>query len=255
MAALGALLFGFDTAVISGTTEWLKSGFVAQITAQLQPHFPSLVTPAFMLGFTVTRSALIGTVIGSLGVGKPADSLGRHGILSVLAVLFLVSALGCALAWNWWAFVLFRFIGGLAVGAASVVSPLYIAEISPAKFRGRLVAIAQFNIVLGILLAYLSNYVIGRMNLGASECRWMYGVMALPAVAFFFLLFGAPQSPRWLLARGRVEEARAVLEQCGTDAGNVEEEIRAIQTSLDLTHHTLEEPFYCRKYDRLMLLP
>jgi sugar porter (SP) family MFS transporter len=253
VAALGALLFGFDTAVISGTTEWLKSGFVAQITGQLQSVFPSFVTPSFMLGFTVT-SALIGTVLGSLAAGRLADVLGRHGILYLLAILFFVSALGCALAWGWWPFVFFRFVGGLAVGAASVVSPLYIAEISPARFRGRLVAITQFNIVFGILLAYLSNYVIASMNLGASECRWMYGVMTLPAMAFFFLLFGTPQSPRWLLARGRIEEARAVLEQCGTDSGNVEEEIRDIQASLDLGHHTLEEPFYCRKYARLMWL-
>jgi len=232
VAALGALLFGFDTAVISGTTDWLKNQFALT---------------NFTLGFTVS-SALIGTIIGSIGVGRPADSLGRRGILYVIAIFFCVSALGCALAWNWWSFMFFRFLGGLAVGGASVVSPLYIAEISPARFRGRLVAITQFNIVLGILLAYLSNYIIGRLHLGDNECRWMFAVMALPSVAFFCLLFGAPQSPRWLLARGRVEEARTVLEQCGTDAGSVEDEIKQIQASLDLDHHSLEERLFTRKY-------
>jgi SP family xylose:H+ symportor-like MFS transporter len=232
VAALGALLFGFDTAVISGTTDWLKHQFALT---------------DFTLGFTVS-SALIGTIIGSIGIGRPADSMGRRGILYVIATFFCVSALGCALAWNWWSFMFFRFLGGLAVGGASVVSPLYIAEISPAQFRGRLVAITQFNIVLGILLAYLSNYIIGRLHLGDNECRWMFAVMSLPSIAFFCLLFGAPQSPRWLLARGRVEEARIVLEQCGTDAGSVEDEIKQIQTSLDLDHHSLEERLFTRKY-------
>jgi sugar porter (SP) family MFS transporter len=238
VAALGGLLFGFDTAVISGTTEWLKREF--------------LLTD-FMLGFTVS-SALIGTILGSIGVGKPADSMGRRGVLYVLAVLFFVSAIGCGFAWNWGMFIAFRFIGGLAVGGASVVSPLYIAEISPARYRGRLVAITQFNIVLGILLAYLSNYVIGSLDLGASECRWMFGVMAVPAAAFFFLLFGTPQSPRWLVAKGRVEEARNVLAMCGADTGNLEEELQDIQSSLDIRHHTLSEPFYQAKYLRPILL-
>jgi len=256
VAALGGLLFGFDTAVISGTTEWLKAGFVAQITERLQAIMPSISGASlgsFMLGFTVA-TALIGTVLGSIFVGRPADSLGRRGVLFILAVLYLVSALGCALAWDWWSFTLFRFLGGLAVGGASVVSPMYIAELSPAAYRGRLVAITQFNIVLGILLAYLSNYIIGSLNLGPNECRWMFGVMALPSIAFFCLLFLTPQSPRWLIARGRTEEARSVLQQCGTDPAELEPEIREIQASLDLQHHTLEEPFFCRKYAKPILL-
>lgn len=238
VAGLGGLLFGFDTAVISGTTEWLKNTF--QLTD-------------FMLGFTVA-SALIGTIIGSIAVGKPADAVGRRGVLFVLAVLFFVSSIGCGLAWSWWVFIAFRFVGGLAVGGASVVSPLYIAEISPAQYRGRLVAITQFNIVLGILLAYLSNYVIGNLNLGADECRWMFGIMVVPSAAFFFLLFGTPQSPRWLMAKGRVDEGRTVLQMCGTDTGNVEEEIKDIQASLDIEHHTLEEPFFRAKYSKPILL-
>jgi sugar porter (SP) family MFS transporter len=238
VAALGGLLFGFDTAVISGTTDRLKSEF-------------SLTD--FTLGFTVS-SALIGTILGSIMVGRPADTLGRRGILFVLAVLYFVSALGCAAAWGWWTFMLSRFLGGLAVGGASVVSPMYIAENSPARLRGRLVAITQFNIVLGILLAYLSNYLIGRLSLGAGEWRLMFGVMALPSIVFFFLLFLTPQSPRWLIALGRVDEVRGVLQKCGTDPESLEDEIREIQASLDVQHHTLVEPFFCRKYRKPILL-
>ena len=238
VAALGGLLFGFDTAVISGTTEWLKSEF--KLTD-------------FGLGFTVA-SALIGTIIGSIVVGKPSDSIGRRGILFVLAVFYFISAIGCALAWNWFAFMFFRFLGGLAVGGASVVSPMYIAEISPAAYRGRLVAFNQFNIVLGILLAYLSNYVIGILHLGAVECRWMFGVMAAPAVVFFMLLFLTPQSPRWLLAKGRAGEAKSVLEKCGTNTNDADGEIREIQASLDVEHHTAAEPFFSAQYRKPILL-
>ena len=238
VAALGGLLFGFDTAVISGTTDWLKSQFGLT---------------DFSLGFTVA-SALIGTIVGSITVGRPADILGRRGILFILAILYLISAVGCALAWGWWSFMAFRFLGGLAVGGASVVSPMYIAEISPARLRGRLVAVTQFNIVLGILLAYLSNYTIGSLHLGPNECRWMFGVMAVPSAAFFLLLFLTPQSPRWLIALGRVDEARVVLEKCGTEPNHLEEEVREIQASLDVRHHTLDEPFFCRKYLKPILL-
>ena len=238
VAALGGLLFGFDTAVISGTTDWLKTQFALT---------------DFTLGFTVA-SALIGTIVGSITVGRPADALGRRGILFLLAILYFCSALGCALAWGWWSFMAFRLLGGLAVGGASVVSPMYIAEISPARLRGRLVAITQFNIVLGILLAYLSNYLIGKLNLGASEYRWMFGVMAVPSAIFFFALFLTPHSPRWLIALGRVEEARTVLARCGTDPGSLDDEVGEIQGSLDVEHHTLEEPFFCRKYIKPILL-
>lgn len=238
IAALGGLLFGFDTAVISGTTDWLQSHFV--LTDK-------------MLGFTVS-SALIGTIIGALAIGRPADAIGRRGVLFGLAVLYFVSALGCALAWDWWSFVAFRFLGGLAVGGASVASPMYIAEIAPARFRGRLVAFAQFNIVLGVLLAYLSNYIIVSLHLGESQYRWMFGVMAAPSAVFFLLLFFTPQSPRWLVARNRLAEARMVLEKCGTDTGGVDDEIREIQASLDVEHHDLAEPFFCRKYLKPILL-
>jgi MFS transporter, SP family, xylose:H+ symportor len=238
IAALGGLLFGFDTAVISGTTEALRHKFALNDN---------------LLGFTVA-SALIGTILGSIGAGRPADAMGRRGALAWLGVLYFISALGCAFSWDWGSFLSFRFLGGLAVGGASVVSPLYIAEISPARYRGRLVAITQFNVVLGILLAYLSNYLIGTFYRGEQEWRWMFGVMAAPSAIFCLLIFLTPQSPRWLVARGRLSEARAVFRRCGSDYGSVEDEIREIQQSIDLAHHSLNEPFYCRRYRTPILL-
>ena len=145
IAALGGLLFGFDTAVISGTTGWLQEVF------DLSP---------FTLGFTVA-SALIGTVLGAILVGKPADLLGRRNVLFILALLYLVSAIGCALAHNWFVFLFFRFLGGLAVGGSSVVSPMYIAEISPARLRGRMVAVTQFNIVFQTCLKFSLIIILG----------------------------------------------------------------------------------------------
>lgn len=232
VAALGGLLFGFDTAVISGTLEALETVY------ELNERW---------LGFTVSI-ALIGTIIGAAFVGKPADWIGRKKVLIWLAVFYFVSAVGSALAWDWYSFLFFRFLGGLAVGGASVVSPMYIAEISPARLRGRLVALAQFNIVFGILLAYLSNYIIARMNLGAVDWRWMFGVEAFPAAAFFFLLFANPDSPRWLIAKGRTKEARGILSQLGTDSGNVDDEVQRIDQSIQAEHHTLRQSFNFSKY-------
>ncbi len=238
VAALGGLLFGFDTAVISGTTGWLESVFELS-KAQL--------------GFTVA-SALIGTIIGALTIGKLADKYGRRYVLFILALLYFISAIGSALAWDWFSFLSFRLIGGLGVGGASVVSPMYIAEISPAKIRGRMVAVAQLNIVLGMLLAYLSNYIINGLDLGQLEWRWMFGVEAIPAALFFILLFTTPRSPRWLIANNLVAEARMVLEKCGTDSGNADVEVSEIQKSLDLEHHSIKEPFFTKKYRTPIML-
>ncbi len=232
VAALGGLLFGFDTAVISGTTSWLSSEFELS---------------KFELGFTVA-SALIGTIIGALAIGKLSDKYGRRHVLFILALFYFVSAIGSGLAWDWHSFIFFRLIGGIGVGGASVVSPMYIAEISPAKLRGRLVAVAQLNIVLGMLLAYFSNYIINGLELGAFEWRWMFGVEAIPAALFFIFLFYTPRSPRWLIANNLVEEAKIVLDSCGTDSGNVEKTVEEIQKSLDLQHHSLKEPFFTKKY-------
>ena len=238
IAAMGGLLFGFDTAVISGTTEALRKVFTLT---------------SGQLGFTVA-SALIGTIVGAMIAGRPADRFGRRPALFAIAVLYFVSAVGSAFPWDWYSFLFFRFIGGIGVGAASVVSPMYIAEISPAGLRGRLVAVTQFNIVLGILLAYLSNYIIAGFDLGATEWRWMFGVEAVPAAAFFFLLFLTPESPRWLVAQRRTAQARAILGRLGSTPQDVESQLAEIQASLNLDHHALEEPFFRRAYLRPILL-
>lgn len=214
VAALGGLLFGFDTAVISGTTEALQRVFGLD---------------EFGLGFAVA-AALIGTIVGAFAVGKPAELLGRKQVLLGLAVFYFVSAVGSALAQGLTSFVLYRFLGGLAVGGASVVSPMYIAEISPARLRGRLVAVNQLNVVLGILLAFLSNFALAQMVASATAWRWMLGVEAFPAALFFALLFFIPESPRWLVKQGRTAEARAVLETIETEG--VERELGEIVASL-----------------------
>jgi sugar porter (SP) family MFS transporter len=218
VAALGSLLFGFDTAVISGTTEALRHVYTLNDN---------------LLGFTVS-SALLGTMVGSLLVGRPADWWGRRPVLAILAVLFVIAALGCALAWNWYALLFFRWLGGVAVGGASVVCPMYITEIAPAKRRGLLVAVSQLNIVLGILAAYFSNYLVARV-LGAdhpSAWRWMFGVMTVPAVAFLLTALMIPESPRWLVKRGRRDQAEAVLVRFGhespaQEAGAIAESLKA----------------------------
>ena len=238
VAALGGLLFGFDTAVISGTTDALTKVY-------------SLTSGG--LGFTVA-SALLGTIVGALIAGKPADRYGRRASLFIIALFYFISAVGTALAFDWYSFLFFRFLGGLGVGGASVISPLYIAEIAPARYRGRLVAITQFNIVFGILLAFFSNYVIAAMDIGDTAWRWMFGVEALPAFAFYFLLFPTPRSPRWLMTKGRVEEARSVLQKLGRNGGEVEAEIADIRESLDLEHHQVNEPLFRAAYRTPILL-
>ena len=238
VAALGGLLFGFDTAVISGTTHWLEGFF----------HLGKAT-----LGFTVA-SAIFGTIAGSLIVGRPADVIGRRNVLFVLAILYLVSALGSALAQHWVMFLIYRFLGGIGVGGSSVVAPMYIAEISPARLRGRMVAIVQVNVVSGMLIAYLSNYLIASLDLGAVEWRWMLGVETVPAFVFFLLLFFIPLSPRWLVAQKRIEQAAKVLEICGTDHGSIGDEINEIRASLyqETDHHG--ERFLSRKFLRPILL-
>ena len=248
IAALGGFLFGFDTVVISGAEQQLQKIFTP--AADLSTWWAN-----FWHGFLMA-SALIGTVIGSMLVGKPADRLGRRGVMFWLAILYFVSAVGSALSWNWYSLVAFRILGGLGVGGASVVSPMYIAEIAPAKVRGRLVALAQFNIVFGILAAFVSNYVIADLQLGENEWRWMFGVEAIPAAIYFLLLFATPRSPRWLAAQGRDDEALDVLQRVGVDAEgeSAADELASIRTSIDLDHHNLDEPFFQRKYLKPIML-
>ncbi len=238
IAALGGLLFGFDTVVISGTEGVLKGLF----------HLTS-----GGWGFTVAIG-LVGTIIGSIFAGKPADAWGRKRVMLVLAVLYFLAAAGSALAWDWYSLLAFRFLGGLAVGGASVVSPLYIAEISPARFRGRLVATQQFNVVLGILVAFLSNYLIAQLGLGTAEWRWMLGIQMVPSAAFFFLLFFTPESPRWLVGRGRSDQARAVLARLGVETKGIDREVAEIQHSLDLAHQHRGDSIFQAKYRKPVLL-
>jgi sugar porter (SP) family MFS transporter len=235
-AALGGLLFGFDTVVISGTTQALTDVY----------HLSPL-----MLGVTVA-SALAGTVIGSMFAGIPGDRLGRRDSLRILAVLYAVSAIGCVIAWDWPSVLIARVIGGLAIGASSVLGPMYIAEVAPAQWRGRLVAIFQFNIVAGILAAYLSNYLIGRGGYGAAEWRWKFGVAAFPAIFFLITLFFIPRSPRWLASKQRTGEAREVLRQIGEP--DPDRELAEIVASIDVEHGRGIEPLFSAKYRTPILL-
>ena len=229
VAALGGLLFGFDTAVIAGTTRALSETY----------HLTH-----WSLGLTVSI-ALWGTIFGAMLAGIPADRYGRRDSLRVLAACYLISALGCAFAWSWGSLVLFRFIGGLGIGGSSVVGPMYIAEIAPAKWRGRLVGFFQFNVVVGILLAYFSNYVVGLIGFGDLEWRWKLGVAAVPAALFLLMLFRIPRSPRWLAKKGRVEEAREVLRMTGQE--KFEQELQEIVESVHLERKA-EEPLFSWKY-------
>lgn len=233
VASLGGLLFGFDTAVISGA-----EGAIQQ-TYGLND---------FWHGFTIA-TALIGTIIGALVCSKPVEKYGRLRSLRLIAFLYFFSALGSAIIVNWYSFMLFRFIGGLAVGASSVVGPLYIAEISPAKWRGRFVAFFQFNIVLGIVVAYFTNYWINGI---AHDWQWMLGVECIPALLFGILLFTVPESPRWLIKQGKGEQAQIILERTG--ASDVEQEIRDIKESLSASRGLKDEPLFQKRYFKPILI-
>lgn len=229
VGALGGLLFGFDTAVISGTT--------AALTAKYH------LTP-MLLGVTVF-SALLGTVIAALAAGVPGQRYGRRNSLRVMAAFYVISALGCALAWNWDALILFRFIGGLGIGGSSVLGPMYIAEIAPPEWRGRLVGFFQVNIVIGILLAYISNFLIATQHLGAWEWRWELGVSGIPALLFFFALFTIPRSPRWLVMQKDLSGALEVLHLTGI--AQPQAELDEIVASVHLERAASAYPLFSRQ--------
>jgi len=228
--ALGGLLFGFDTVVIAGAIGALVKLY------SLDPHKE---------GLTVAIG-LVGTVIGALAAGQIGQRLGSRETLRLTAVLYVLSAAGCAFAWNWESFLVFRFIGGLGIGASSVLGPVYIAELSPAKLRGRFVALFQFNVVFGIMLAYLSNYVIRTMHLGATEWRWQVGIAGIPAVGFLIMLFGIPRSPRWSASRDRIDEALTVLKMMGDP--NPEAELADIREALKQERASAHERVFKWKY-------
>lgn len=198
VAALGGFLFGFDTAVISGVEKSIQELWSLDL---------------FWHGFTVS-SALAGTVLGSLIAGRPAEVYGRKRMLQVIGLLYLLTSLATAMTNTWEVFVFFRFLGGIGVGASSVVGPIYISEIAPAAKRGRLVGLFQFNIVAGILIAFVSNYLLLGVG-GEDSWRWMLGVQAIPSAIFFGLVFLVPESPRWLVKHGRPAEALTVLKEIG----------------------------------------
>jgi sugar porter (SP) family MFS transporter len=199
VGGLAGLLFGFDTAVISGTTQGLTSAF------HLDPA---------ALGITVS-SALWGTLLGAISAGLPGDRFGARNCLRVIALMYVVSGIGCFLAGSLSVLIASRVLGGLAIGASSVLAPTYLAEISPPKHRGAVVGMFQLNIVAGILVAYLSNYFIGTFDLGADEWRWKFGVTVFPALLLCAFLFSIPNSPRWLAVKGRLDDAHKVLRSIG----------------------------------------
>ncbi len=197
VAAVGGLLFGFDTAVIAGTIPFLTKHFALSEA---------------MLGWAVS-SVLVGCIFGASFAGSASDRFGRKKVLLVCAVLFAISAVGSAIPRNLTEFIIARFIGGLGVGAASMLSPMYIAEISPAKIRGRLVSLNQLAIVVGILVAFFVDFLL--VDIPDTNWRWMFGSEILPAVLFLLLLLAVPESPRWLVKQQRDDEALAILARVG----------------------------------------
>jgi MFS transporter, SP family, arabinose:H+ symporter len=225
VSALGGLLFGFDTAIISGTISFIE------------PYFN---LNEYTLGWAVS-SILIGCAAGAMAAGKLSDMLGRKKVLLICALLFALTGIGTGLSHSLLVFVLFRIAGGLAVGAAAMVAPMYIAETVPASVRGRLVSLYQLAIVSGILLAYLSNYLLNDVQ---NNWRWMFASQALPAVLFFICLFLVPETPRWLVKKKRKEEAEKILAKVGGDAYS-KAEVQAIEQSFhNEQEERLEELFY-----------
>lgn len=306
VSTLGALLFGFDSGVISGCEKGMQQEYfpviaqkaeeIATIKAELTEakevanaedsasvaRVAELETKLvekqaqkyegedeanFWHGFTVSV-ALIGTIIGAFGIGRPSDRYGRRNVLFVMAIMYFISAVGCAFPPNWATLAFMRFLGGVAIGGSSVVVPLYIVEIAPGKYRGRLVAMNQLNIVFGILLSYISNYYVAMaidnqtvvwqwcenlaglfatgMTAEAIKWRLMFGVEAFPAFLFFLLLFTIPESPRWLMRYGRREEAKKVLESIG-DA-DAEKTVNEIAESLANASNGENVPLFQKKY-------
>ena len=236
VGALGGLLFGFDTAVISGCQADLVKLFT--LTSGQQ-------------GF-MTASAMLGATVGSLAAAKPGDLYGRRDCLKIVAAFYLLCAIGCAFSSSLTMIVAARFLGGVAVGASSVLGPMYLAEIAPASWRGRLVACFQVNIVLGVLIAYGSIFFLGSMGLGAIEWRWKLGVQAVPAFVFLAMLFFIPRSPRWLMMKGKREEAAVVLGKIGV--ADVPSQMSAIQESLREEILGKAAPLFVRSLRKPVLL-
>ncbi|MCD6347133.1 MAG: sugar porter family MFS transporter [Bacteroidales bacterium] len=235
VAALGGLLFGFDTAVVNGAIPFFSDYFDLSDA---------------MKGWAVS-SALIGCIIGALVIGWPGDRFGRRDTLKVLGLLFLISAVGSGLANNLTQFVIYRLIGGLAVGGASVLSPMYISEIAPPKHRGRLTITFQLAIVIGILTAFFSDYLL--INTGDNNWRWMFISESLPAVTFMVLLFAVSKSPRWLVKTGDEEQARIVLERVNSSV-DADKTIAEIHDSLSKEGKEYRRQLLKAPYFKLVLI-
>ena len=238
VAALAGFIFGFDTVVISGANEPIKKLWNT--------------SPLFH-GTFIMSMALWGTVVGALIGGIPAERFGRKKTLFWIGILFAASAIGTAFAPGPYLFSFFRFIGGLGIGVSSVVAPTYISEISTPSTRGRLTALYQFNIVFGILIAYISNYLLQGVG-GANDWRWMLGVLAIPSLLYTIMVVSVPESPRWLISvKNDLTKATAVLTQIGSQSPQQEiEQIIAANKAID--HGEKKENIFNRKYSRVMWL-
>lgn len=235
-SALGGLLFGYDTVIINGAM------------LDLVNHFH--LTPAIE-GWTVS-SALVGCILGTLLIGKPGDMFGAQRLLQILAILFFASSIGCSLAPSINVFILFRFIGGLAIGGASVLCPIYISEISPPKHRGLLTSTFQLAIVSGILMSLVSNYLL--LNTGENNWRWMLFSGAIPAVAFFIMLLLIRKSPRWLVKKGRIEEAKKIIEELSSHEIIAEQTIIEIQESINIENIGKKINLFKKPYRKIIFI-
>lgn len=235
-AALAGFLFGFDTVVISGADTKLQELW----------H-----TSDFFHGAVVMAMALWGTVAGAIFGGIPTNKLGRKKTLIWIGVLFLVSALGSAFANDPYTFAFFRFLGGLGIGASTIAAPAYVSEIAPANDRGRLVSLYQFNIVLGILMAFLSNYLL--RDAGENAWRWMIGIMAFPAFFYTIIVFTIPESPRWLLSRSRIDEAKTILLKIDPTA-NIQDLMHELHIGENENENQKQETIFLKKYRFPLLL-
>lgn len=235
VAALGGLLFGFDTAVINGAIPFFTDYFNLTET---------------MKGWAVS-SALVGCIFGALFIGRPGDYFGRLTMLKVMAVFFLVSAVGTGVAGSLTVFIIFRFIGGLAIGGASVLSPMYISEISPPKYRGRFTIAFQLAIVIGILLAFFSDYLL--IDTGEYNWRWMFIAEALPALAFLITLYFVGNSPRWLVKVGKIDEAKEIIVSVGSET-DPDKTIEDIRKSIDEEIISKSIYLFKKPYLRLVII-
>lgn len=238
VAALAGFIFGFDTVVISGANEPIKKLWDT--------------SPLFH-GMFIMSMALWGTVVGALIGGIPAEKFGRKKTLFWIGILFAVSAIGTAFAPGPYIFSFFRFIGGLGIGVSSVVAPTYISEISTPATRGRLTALYQFNIVFGILVAFISNYLLQGVG-GADDWRWMLGVLAIPSLIYTVMVPGLPESPRWLVSvKNDLGKAKDVLAKIGAD--NPEKEVNEIvAANKAIEHGDVKESVLNKKYSKVMWL-